>query len=139
MRDALSRGVGYARGGEADHERSEAWTADGCERVASPYGDDGQEQVGDRRERRRPRSRAHHRRVRLGEELGGTRDRGPAREAQRCVRPPEPRLLGVFRHERRRRTDGAQREDVTVSNNRPIQEVAAEILEWLGWGDFALA
>ena len=30
-------------------------------------------------------------------------------------------------------------EDVTVSNDRPIQEVAAEILEWLGWGDFALA
>jgi hypothetical protein len=30
-------------------------------------------------------------------------------------------------------------EDVTVSNDRPIQEVAAEILEWLGWGDFAVA
>jgi gluconate kinase len=30
-------------------------------------------------------------------------------------------------------------EDVTVSNDRPIQEVAAEILDWLGWGDFALA
>ena len=30
-------------------------------------------------------------------------------------------------------------EDVTVSNDRPIQEVAAEILEWLSWGDFALA
>jgi len=28
---------------------------------------------------------------------------------------------------------------VTVSNNHPIHEVAAEILEWLGWGDFALA
>jgi hypothetical protein len=30
-------------------------------------------------------------------------------------------------------------EDVTVSNERPIQEVAAEILEWLGWGDFGVA
>jgi len=30
-------------------------------------------------------------------------------------------------------------EEVTVSNDRPIQEVAAEILNWLGWGDFAVA
>ena len=30
-------------------------------------------------------------------------------------------------------------EDVTVSNDRPIREVAAEILEWLGWGDIAVA
>ena len=30
-------------------------------------------------------------------------------------------------------------EDVRISNHRPIQEVAAEILDWLGWGDFALA
>ena len=30
-------------------------------------------------------------------------------------------------------------EELTVSNDRPIQEVAAEILNWLGWGDFAVA
>jgi hypothetical protein len=30
-------------------------------------------------------------------------------------------------------------EGVTVSNDRPIREVAAEILEWLDWGDFAVA
>jgi energy-coupling factor transporter ATP-binding protein EcfA2 len=30
-------------------------------------------------------------------------------------------------------------EDETVSNERPIREVAAGILEWLGWRDFALA
>jgi nucleoside-triphosphatase THEP1 len=30
-------------------------------------------------------------------------------------------------------------EEVTVSNDRPIREVAAEILEWLDWGDFAVA
>jgi hypothetical protein len=29
-------------------------------------------------------------------------------------------------------------EEVTVSNDRPIGEVAAEILEWLDWGDFAV-
>ena len=29
--------------------------------------------------------------------------------------------------------------DATVSNDRPIREVAAEILEWLGWGDFGVA
>jgi hypothetical protein len=29
--------------------------------------------------------------------------------------------------------------EVTVSNDRPIREVAAEILEWLDWGDFAVA
>jgi energy-coupling factor transporter ATP-binding protein EcfA2 len=28
-------------------------------------------------------------------------------------------------------------EEETVSNERPIGEVAAEILGWLGWGDFA--
>ena len=28
-------------------------------------------------------------------------------------------------------------EDETVSNERPIREVAADILGWLGWGDFA--
>ena len=28
-------------------------------------------------------------------------------------------------------------EDETASNERPIREVAAEILGWLGWGDFA--
>jgi hypothetical protein len=27
-------------------------------------------------------------------------------------------------------------EDETVSNERPIREVAADILGWLGWGDF---
>jgi hypothetical protein len=30
-------------------------------------------------------------------------------------------------------------EEVRVSNDRPIREVAAEILDWLGWGDFAVA
>ena len=28
-------------------------------------------------------------------------------------------------------------EDETASNDRPIREVAAEILGWLGWGEFA--
>ena len=30
-------------------------------------------------------------------------------------------------------------EEVTVSNDRPIREVAAEIADWLGWGDIAVA
>jgi hypothetical protein len=30
-------------------------------------------------------------------------------------------------------------EELTVSNDRPIGEVASEILEWLDWGDFAVA
>ena len=30
-------------------------------------------------------------------------------------------------------------EEVTVSNDRPIREVAAEIADWLGWGDFGVA
>ena len=34
---------------------------------------------------------------------------------------------------------GVGMEDATVSNDRPIREVAAEILEWLGWGDFGVA
>jgi hypothetical protein len=34
---------------------------------------------------------------------------------------------------------GVGMEDATVSNDRPIREVAAEILEWLGWGDFGAA
>ena len=34
---------------------------------------------------------------------------------------------------------GVGMEDVTVSNDRPIQEVAAEILDWLGWGTFTVA
>ena len=30
-------------------------------------------------------------------------------------------------------------EEVTVSNDRPIREVAAEILDWLDWGAFTVA
>ena len=30
-------------------------------------------------------------------------------------------------------------EEVTVSNDRPIREVAAEIADWLGWGDISVA
>ena len=30
-------------------------------------------------------------------------------------------------------------EEVTVSNDRPIREMAAEIADWLGWGDIAVA
>jgi hypothetical protein len=34
---------------------------------------------------------------------------------------------------------GVGMEDATVSNDRPIREVAAEILDWLGWGPFTVA
>jgi hypothetical protein len=32
---------------------------------------------------------------------------------------------------------GVGLEEETVSNERPIREVASDILGWLGWGDFA--
>src|SRR5215212_8443968 len=60
--------------------------SDGWERVASPEGVE-QREVGDRRGRGRRRGRTRQRRVRLGQELGGARDRGPARGAKCPVRP----------------------------------------------------